>query len=128
MTRVCFCFLYCHLLCCSAANKSCSKTQTSLLDFDEHRRPRHWTIAQSGVRKNTDGVRSVGDEVADGGQLTVVHRHNEPARQRKIRIQTVVHLVALHDNRPCTDRFIKGRPEASSPGDEKCDTEILEGA
>jgi len=53
-------------------------TQTSLLYFDKDGRPRHRTVAECGVSKDTDGVRSVGDEVADGGELAVVDGQHEP--------------------------------------------------
>lgn len=59
----------------------------------------HWfrcgTVAYSGEPEYGDRVGTVGDEIADGGQLAVVHRLNVPPGQRFVRCQRVEDLVSL---------------------------------
>ena len=68
---------------------------TSPLYFHHDGRPGHGSVAGRGVGQDADDVRPVGDEVTDGRQLAVVDRQHEPARQRQVRVETVVHLVTL---------------------------------
>ena len=46
----------------------------------------------AGVGLHPDGVDGVGRQVADGGQLVVVHELGLPLGQRQLRVRAVVHL------------------------------------
>ena len=51
-----------------------------------------WPWTNAGVRLNPDGVDGVGGEVADGGELVVVHELGLPPRQRQLRVGREVNL------------------------------------
>ena len=50
----------------------------------------------AGVRLHPDGVDGVGGEVADGGQLVVVHKLRVPLGEGQLRVGGVVHLKMIN--------------------------------
>jgi len=70
-------------------------TRTSLVNGGDGQWVGQRTIADVGKRQDFHRVRSVGEQVRDGGQLTVSDWMHRPQRRRKIRRQREVHLVAL---------------------------------